>query len=230
MLFCAWGSPASSCYAARIELELTRVDDEVDSLEVRQLLQLRRRPLGLYRTPAHDEVDVPDPAGAQARQGVVGDVGRRQILGIAPENPRHIDGDVAGADDRGRLHLKVYRQVEKIGVGAVPGDERRRRMAAAEILARHTEPPVALAADGEDDLIVVRREVGDREIAAQLDTAQEAHARVERNALEHPHDLLDLRMVRSDAETHQTVGRRQAIEDVDLKAAHAGTGLAGALR
>ena len=112
---------------------------------------------------------------------------------------------------------EVDRQVEEIGVGAVPGDERRRRMAAGEILARDTEPPVALAADREDDLVVARREIGDREVPAELDVAQEAHPRVERHALEHPHDLLDLRMVRRDAEAHQAVGRRQAIEQVDLQ-------------
>ena len=209
------GIPGELLFAARIELELPRVDDQVDSLEVGELLELAGRPLGLHRTAADDEVDVADAARPEPRERFVGDVGRGQIFRIPPENASHIDRDVARADDRGGGAREIDRQVGKVGVSAVPGDQGRRRVAAREVLARYSEPPVALPTHREDDLIVVRREVGHREISAQFDVAEKADPRIERHALEDPDDLLDLRMIGRHAETHQTVGRRQAIEEVD---------------
>lgn len=192
--------------AARVELELARIHDEIDALEMGELLELRRRPLRLHRAAAHEEVDVADTARPQAGERIVGDVRRRQVLRIPPQNPRHVDGDVAGADDRRDRAGKVDRQVEEIRVSAVPGDQRRRGMAPREILPRNPEPAVARTADGEGAGVVMRREIADREVPAQLDVAQEAHPRVERHALEHPHDLLDLGMVRGDSEAHQAIG------------------------
>lgn len=213
--------------AAGIELELPRVDHQVHPAQVGELLELRGRPLGLHRAAADDEMDVADATRPQARQRVVGDVGRRQILRVPAENPRHVDGDVAGADDRRDGARQVDRQIEKIGVSAVPGDQRRRRVAAGEIFTRDPEPAIALTADSDRDLIVVRPEVAEREIPAHLDVPQEAHPRVERHALEDPDDLLDLRVVRRDTETHEPVRGRQAIENVDSQT---GSGGATALR
>jgi hypothetical protein len=75
--------------------------------------------------------------------------------GIATQDPRDVDGDVAGADHRGDGAVEIDRQIDEVGVGAVPGDQRRRGVAAGEILAGDAEAPVALPADRDDDLIVV---------------------------------------------------------------------------
>ena len=213
--------------AAGVQLELPRVDQQIDPAQVGELLELSGRPLGLHRTPAHDEMNVADPARPQKRQRIVGDIGRRQIFRVPTENPRHVDGDVAGADDRRDGARQVDRQVEEVGVSAVPGNQRRRRMAAGEIFTRNCEPAVALTADSASDLVVVRPEIADREIPAQLDVPQEAHPRVERHAFEDPDDLLDFRVVRGDTETHEPIRGRQAIEDVDPQI---GAGGATALR
>lgn len=146
----------------------------------------------------------------QRGERVVGDVGGREVQWIPPENARHVDGDVAGSDDSGNRAVEIDRQIEKVRVGAVPCDQRRRGVAARQVLAGDAEAPVALAADGNDDLIVVPPEVGDGEIAPQVDVAQEAHPRIQRDALEDPNNLLDLRMIRRDANRTSPygVGRR----------------------
>lgn len=213
--------------AAGVELELPRVDHQVDPAQVGELLELRGRPLGLHRPAADDEMDVADEARPQARQRVVGDVGRRQVFRVPAQDPRHVDGDVAGADDRRDRARQVDRQIEKIGVSAVPGDQRRRRVAAGELFTGNCEPAIALTADSDRDLIVVRPEIAEREVPAELDVPQEAHPRVERHSFEDPDDLLDLRVVRRDTETHEPVRGRQTIEDVDPQI---GSGGAAALR
>ncbi len=217
-------------FAAGVELELARVDDEIDPFEVRELFELAGRPFGLHRAPPHEEVDVADAARLQRGERVVGDVGGREVQWIPPENARHVDGDVAGSDDSGNRAVEIDRQIEKVRVGAVPCDQRRRGVAARQVLAGDAEAPVALAADGNDDLIVVPPEVGDGEIAPQVDVAQEAHPRIQRDALEDSNDLLDLRMIRRDAESHQPVRRRQAIEEIDPEVGSGGAAALGKQR
>jgi hypothetical protein len=88
--------------ARRVELELARIDDQVDADELRQLLEFRRRALGLHGPAPREQVDVAHAAGAQGGERVVGDVGRREPLGIAPEHARDVDRHVADADHRRR--------------------------------------------------------------------------------------------------------------------------------
>ena len=54
-----------------------------------------------------------------------------------------------------------------------------------------------------------------RDVAAELDVAEEAEARVRGGLREAPCDRLDLLVVRRDAGAHEPVRRRQAVEHVD---------------
>ena len=55
-----------------------------------------------------------------------------------------------------------------------------------------------------------------RDVAANLDIAEHAEARLGSDLLEHLRDGLDLRMVGSDAGTHQPPRGRQTIKQVDF--------------
>ena len=85
-----------------------------------------------------------------------------------------------------------------------------------QVLARDAHPPVALRADGVDDGVVELEQLVVLDVAADLDVAEEAEARLERDLLEGARDRLDLRMVGRDAEAHEAPGRRQPLDHVDL--------------
>ena len=76
-----------------------------------------------------------------------------------------------------RSPREVELEVLVVGVAVVPGDELGRGPRAGQVLARDAEPPVGLRADRVDDGVVEPRELVVRDVAADLDVAEEAEAR-----------------------------------------------------
>ena len=76
--------------------------------------------------------------------------------------------------------------------------------------------PVGLRAGRKQHLVVVLLQIGEREVRAELDVAEEAEARVRRDCVVGPGDGLDLRVIGRDAVAHQPVRRGQPVEHVDL--------------
>ena len=64
--------------------------------------------------------------------------------------------------------------------------------------------------------MVVRPEIGERHVLAEVDAAEEAEAGAGRDLVESIGDELDLLVVGRHAQTHQPVRRRQPVEHVDL--------------
>ena len=85
-----------------------------------------------------------------------------------------------------------------------------------EILARNAHPPVGLRADRVDDGVVELGEIVVRQVAADLDPAQEPEAGLGGDPLERLRDRLDLRVVGSDAEADEPPGRGQPLDHVHL--------------
>ena len=104
----------------------------------------------------------------------------------------------------------------EVRVAVVPGDERRRRPRAGQILAGDVHPPVGLRAEGVDDRVVQLRQLVVGEVAADLDVAEEAEAGALRDPLERARDGLDLGVVGRDAEPDEAPRRRQPVEHVHL--------------
>jgi hypothetical protein len=101
-------------------------------------------------------------------------------------------------------------------VPVVPGDELGGRPGAGKILTRNFHPPVGLRTDRVDDGVVQVGEIVLRQVAADLDPAQEPEPRLGGDPLERLRDRLDLRMVGSDAEANEPPGRGQTLEHVHL--------------
>ena len=68
---------------------------------------------------------------------MVGDVGLGQLVGPQQQHPRHIDRDVAVADDHGTLMRQIKRAVGEIGMAVVPGDEIGGGAVPGQLLARY---------------------------------------------------------------------------------------------
>ena len=71
-------------------------------------------------------------------------------------------------------------------MAVVPGDELGRRPRAAELFAGDPELAIGLRAEGVHDSVVEARELRVRDVAADVDVAQEAVAGQARDLLERP--------------------------------------------
>ena len=85
-----------------------------------------------------------------------------------------------------------------------------------EVLAGDAEAPVRLRAEGVDDGVVEAPEISVRQIAPDLDVAEEAEAGLQRDPLERRETLFSFGMVGRDAEPDEPPRRRQPLDHVHL--------------
>ena len=132
------------------------------------------------------------------------------------QHPGDVDRDVAAPTTTARSPERSNASSWKSGwplyqaTNSVAGHE------PGQVLAGDAQPPVGLRADRVDDRVVEPRELVVREVAADLDVAEEAEARLRGDLLERARDGLDLRVVGRDAEPDEPPRRRQPLDHVDL--------------
>ncbi|ESU49197.1 hypothetical protein P376_2829 [Streptomyces sp. HCCB10043] len=124
---------------------------------------------GVLGTPPPQHHHLPDPARPERVQGVGGDVGGRERLRVGDQDPGDVEGDIAVADHDDPLGGEVDALRDGLRVGVVPGDERRGRQAAGQLLTRYPEPLVRGGADRVDHRVVVGRQLLGRDVPAHLD-------------------------------------------------------------
>ena len=107
---------------------------------------------------------------------MIGGIGDVELRAGKGEHPGDVGGDVAVADHDNALGREVELLVGEVGVGVVPGDELGRRVRAGEVLAGDPEAAVGRGPVGRDDRVVALLELGDGDVAADLDVAEELKA------------------------------------------------------
>ena len=192
---------------------------------------LRRPQISVSRTPEASE----------GVEGVVGGVGGAQVGLGQQQHPRHVQGDVAGADHHRPLGVEPRVEGGVVGVAVVPTDEVDRGDAAGQVLAGDAEPALGLRAHRVDDRVVALQELvaGDHPAAlparAELLVVSQVHVPEEPELLAagglvvlRAHRL-DLRMVRGDPQPHQAPRGGQPVEhvhpDVELRVEQRGRGV-----
>ena len=202
--------------AQRIQLHFVGPDDDVGVFHLADLLHLRVGEGCLRRPATPEEEDFADVAVPQRVERMRGDVGLQELLGCAHQDARHVDRDIADADDGSAFHREIELTILVIGMGVVPGDELRRGVAAGEVLTGDAHLAVGLRAGGENHLVIVAGQIRQRDVPAVLDVAEEAEARVPGDGVVGARDVLDLGVVGRDPVAHEPVRRRQPLEHVDL--------------
>mmetsp|Transcript_64103 Transcript_64103/g.202583 ORF Transcript_64103/g.202583 Transcript_64103/m.202583 type:complete len:464 (+) Transcript_64103:96-1487(+) len=213
------------------EHELFGVDDgEHLVADCQQLPELRIREGCLHEAAPADEVHGPEAPRlplAEPRQRACVDVRGVQLPRRAEQEARDVQRHVALAQDhrsvarRGRLQLGVVR------VAVVPLHEGGRAHDALEVLAGNAQHPLALGPGADHDGVVGRAQCPKRQVPAQLHIAEEAEGGQGgdlRKVLDH---VLDLGVVRGDAEAHEAEGRREPLEHVHAQAVLVRPGPAG---
>ena len=153
--------------------EVLVVHDDVDVRHLAELAQLDRRELDVGGAAAAEDVHIGDGGGLEAREHVVGDLGRAQVDGVLGEHARHVERDVAVADD-GDLGGVERPLAGHVGVAVVPGDEVGGAVRARADRSRDVERGIADRAGGEDHGVVALLQFVERDVAADLDVADEA--------------------------------------------------------
>ena len=171
--------------------------------------------LGLDRAAPRHHVDVADRRAVDGAGGIVRQVGRRHLRRRLDQHPRHVDGDVAGADDDHARRVEIGRPVDEVGVGVVPVDEARGADDAGLVLARDAEQTVVGGADRQHDGVVHLAQLVEGERLADIDIAIEVDALVRSRARKAAHHVLGLLVIGRDPEANQAVGRRQPVDDID---------------
>ncbi len=193
--------------ARGIELELGWIDDHVGAGELAELLQLLRRPRSLRRPAPADHDDVADPRAPDRLDRRIGGIRGRKLFEGQCEHAGDVERDVPVPDHDSAVDVEIELEVLKVGMAVVPGDELGRRPRSRQVLSRDAEPAIRLRAEGVDDRVVEPRQVARRQIAADLDVAEEAEAGLQGDPLEGPGDGLQLRMVGSHAEPYEAPRR-----------------------
>ena len=149
------------------------VDDDVDALQFAELAHLQGGERRLQRPAAPDDDHLGDPALAQRVQGVIGDVGGGQDLGVGHQDAGDVDGDVAVAHHDGPAGGDVGCHLGEVRVGVVPADEVDGRHAAGQVLAGDSHGPIGLGAHRVDHRVVAVGKLVDRDILSHSDIAEE---------------------------------------------------------
>ena len=202
--------------ARRIELELRRVDEHVRAGEIAELAELGRGPRGLHRPAPPEHDDLADARADDRRDRRVRRVRRRELLGGQREHAGDVERDVPVPDHDRALDAR--------GRSRAPGSRGgrcTRRRARSQAHEPGSSSPGCRAADPSASRRRRRRrrrasELVVRDVAADLDVAEEAEARARGDLLERARDRLQLRVVGGDAEPDEPPRRRQALDHVDL--------------
>src|SRR5207249_1875054 len=101
----------------------TALDQNVDVFAGGQACQFRQGERDVGRAAPADDEHIAHAAGAQRGERVIGDVGAGELAGVGGEDARHVEGDVAVADDDGALVAEVVAGGVVVGVAVVPGGE-----------------------------------------------------------------------------------------------------------
>ena len=117
-------------------------------------------------------------ADAERRDGVIGGVGDRDLVGVEHEHAGDVDGDVAVADHDRARGAEVELVVGVVRVAVVPGHELQGAVRAGAVLTGDAEPVVGRGADRVEHDVVAIQQVLAADVAAELDAAVEAEARV----------------------------------------------------
>ena len=145
---------------------------------------------------------------------IVGHLSRHQVFRVLRKHSGDIERHVAVADDRDLFGLERP-FTRHIGVPVVPGDEVCGTVGAIEVDALDLEWRVLRSACREDHCVVVALEVVECDVGAEVDVAKQPDDAGFEHLAQGVDDRLDTRMVGCDTVSHESVGGRQGLKQVD---------------
>ena len=146
---------------------------------------------------------------------MAGDVAAFELRARLGQDARHVQRHIAIADHHHVAPVQRRIDIGEIGMAVIPADEGRAAVDPGQIAARQIERAIVRRAGGQHHRVVKLHQLGDRDVLAHRDMADEAHIVAQRHLLVTTRDLLDRLVIGRDAEADEAEGRRQPIENID---------------
>ncbi len=197
-------------------LKLLPIDDHIGVGELAELEQLGVGEGGLRGAATPEDEDLLDGGVLEHIEGVIGDVGARELGVREREHTRGVEGDVSVSNHHRARATEIEVEVAVIGMAVVPAHEIGGRPAAGELFAGDPQRAIRGRAGGVDERVVVLKELLALNVPAELDVPKEAKAGVQGGFLIHPRNGLDLGVIGRDARAHEPVRSGKALEHIHL--------------
>ena len=159
-------------------------------------------------------MNIGDRRGFEALVDIGWDVGCQQVFGLLHEDARNIECDVSVADHCNLARVE-WPFTRKVWVGVIPVDEVGGTVGTIQVDARNVQRCVADRAGGKNHRVVMLLEVVEGDVFAILHVSEESNVSAVEHFIKCTDDSFDARMVGGNAISHQTIGCRQQIEQVD---------------
>ena len=145
------------------------------------------------------------------------DVGPFEFGLALGEDARHVERDIAHAYDDRVLARHIGPERGELRMTVVPADEGGAADDVGEIRAFNFQRTIVRCPGSEDDRVIERHQLSDRDVVADRDVADEADIVGQGGRLVAARNRLDRLMIGGDAGADQAVGHGQLVEDIDLR-------------
>ena len=182
---------------------------------MQQFPQFLGRHHDLVRPAPAEQGDPVEFAGAQGVERMGDDIGPCKFRFGLGEDARHIESDIAHADDHRMAARKIGVERREFRMPVIPADEFGAAEDIAELRAIDRKGPVIGCAGSEHDRIVQFAQFGDRHVAADIHVADEAHIVARRHLLVAARDAFYRLVIGRHARADQPERDGQGVEHVD---------------
>jgi hypothetical protein len=148
-------------------------------------------------------------------EGMVGDVGAGQVVGVRREHPGHIEGDIAVADDHRTFVAEIDWQIGEVGMPVDPRDQFGGGSGAGETHAVDVQPTIVGRTHRIQNGVMVGQQIGVAQMLADLDVEVEPEVAMTVDPVQKPGDPFGVLVVGRHPGAHQSVRRGQLLKDVD---------------
>ena len=217
---------AQGFFGAFIKVEVILGNNNVDIGNMPQLAQFQRCELHLGGATATKDMNVSNGVFGKALCNVFRDLGHEHVFRVLCQDTGNIQSNISHAQNGHGFRFQRPR-AGVIRMSVVPGDEVGGTVGLGQINTGDIQRGVAVSAGCDDDRIVVRVQVINRDVAANLNIAQKTNITALQDLVQGDNDLLDSRVIGSNTVADQAIGGGKAFKQVDI---HVQTGFGQNIR
>ena len=197
-----------------VVVEVFFVDDHVDVIQFAQFPKLEWGELDLHRPATPKDVHIGDGTRLERPVHVVRDFRRQQVVRVLGQHSRDIESNVSVSDDRDLF--RVQRPLARhVGVTVIPRHEIGCSIRTVELDSRDVEVGVANRTRRENHRVIVLLEVVERDVGSEVDVPENANTARVQHIPQRIDDPLDSGVVGGNAISDESVGRGEALKQVD---------------
>ena len=191
-----------------------------------QLAQFQRCELHLGGATATKDVNVSNGVFSKTLCDVFRDLGHEHVFGVLRQDTGNIQSNISHAQNGHGLRFQRP-SARVVRVTVIPRDKISSTVGLGQINTGDIQRGIAVSTGCDDDRVVVRMQVIDSDVAANLNIAQKTNITALQDLVQGDNDLLDSRVIGSNTVADQAIGGGKAFKQVDI---HVQTGFGQNIR